>query len=135
MRTRPLKVRSRIAAVLFGCTLLAACATTTRDPAQVQDRGRNADLLQQRQQRTGDAYRRLEQIRFELKLAQQDWMNADEAYRAAQKNADDLKQQADKAHQELVAAQAREAQARAAYEQAMQAVDELYRPGAAPEKR
>ncbi|HSQ03616.1 MAG TPA: hypothetical protein VLN59_06265 [Burkholderiales bacterium] len=135
MRIRPLKFYSRIAPVVFGCLLLAACATPARDPAQVQDVGRNADVLQQRQERTGVAYRRLEQVRFELKLAQQDAMNADAAYRAAQKNADELKQQADKAQQALVVAQKREAEARAAYEQAMQGVDEIYRKGAATEKR
>jgi chromosome segregation ATPase len=115
--------------------LLAACAAPARDPAKVQDVGRNADALEQRQQRTGAAYRELEQVRFELKLAQQDWMNADAAYRAAQNTANELKQQADKAHQALVAAQAREAQARAAYDQAMRGVDELYRSGTAAEKR
>jgi hypothetical protein len=119
---------------MFSCALLTACATRPSEPAQVEDLGRSANVLEQRQQRTGAAYRRLEQTRYELKLAEQDWLNADEASRAAQKTADTLKQQADQAHQAFLAAQAKEAQARTDYEKAMQAVDELFGSGAANAK-
>lgn len=123
-----------VAPILFGA-MLAACSTVARDPAQVHDAGRQASTLELRQQQTGTAYRQLEQVRFDLKLAEQDWLNANAAYQRAQKSADELKQQANAAHQALLAAQAREAQARAAYEQAMKAVDEAYQSGTASEKR
>lgn len=114
--------------------MLTACSTVARDPAQVHDAGRHASALELRQQQTGVAYRQLEQVRYELKFAEQDWLNANAAYQAAQKSADELKQQANAAHQALLAAQAREAQARAAYEQAIKAVDEAYRSGTTNDK-
>ncbi len=106
-----------------------------RDSAHVQDASRPASALELRQQDTGVAYRRLQQVRYELRFAEQDWLNANAAYQAAQKSTDELKKQAEAAQKAYAAAQAKEAQARAAYEQAIQAVDEAYRSGAASEKR
>lgn len=77
------------------------------------------------QQRAGMAYRQLEQARYEAKLAGQEHLNAEDAYRAARDRADELKRQAEAAKKALDAAKAKEAAARKAYENALNAVDQL----------
>lgn len=79
------------------------------------------------QQRAGVAYRQLEQARYEAKLAEQEHLNAEDAYRAARERADELKRQAEAAKKALDVAKTKEAAARKAYENALNAVEQLQR--------
>jgi septal ring factor EnvC (AmiA/AmiB activator) len=109
------------------CVLAAAAAAQAQKPAPVEDaRGGEAALLQG-QHRAGIAYRELQQARYESKLAEQDVLNAEEAWRAAQKHADELRRQLDVARKALQTARSREAAARAAYDKEVDAIDRLQR--------
>ena len=97
-------------------------------PAPVEDAARPQDPAAQRgQYRAGQAYRELQQAQYEAKLAGQDVLNAEEAYRRAQTQAEELKRQLEAARKALAAAQAKEAAARQAYEKEVNAVDEQHR--------
>ncbi len=75
--------------------------------------------LEQRQRQTGAAYSRLQQVRYEKKLAEQDYLNAKAAY-------DRTKRELDGASTAYAAAQAREKAAEQEYERGMRSVDEIY---------
>jgi len=101
--------------------LLAASAALAQAP--VQDLTSREQAIQRTQQRTGAAYRELQQAQYEAKLAEQDLLNAQEAHRASQQRTEELKRQLDAAQKALDAARAKEAQARKRYDEALGAVD------------
>lgn len=106
--------------------LLLAClavATVAQAQAPVEDLTSREQAIQRSQQKTGAAYRDLQQAQFEAKLAEQDFLNAQEAQRAAQKQADEMKRQLDAAKKALDAARSKEAQARKRYDEALGGVD------------
>ena len=65
------------------------------------------------------------QAQYETRLAGRDCLNAEDANRAAQKRAEELRRQAEAAKKALDAAKVMEAAARKAYENALNAVDRL----------
>jgi chromosome segregation ATPase len=103
--------------------LLAAAAAAQ---APVQDVTPRGDAIQRSQIATSEAYRQLQQAQHEAKLAEQDFVNGQDAFRAAQKQADELKRQMDAARKALDTARAREAQARKRYDGALQDVDRAF---------
>jgi len=111
---------------------MAGCALRAQEQTQVQSAQVPVGTLEQRQRQTGAAYRRLQQVRYEKRLAEQDLLNAQAAHESAQKNADELKRQADAARKAYAAAQAREKETEQAYESGIRSVDELYRSGTKP---
>lgn len=92
--------------------------------APVEDAPQRQDAVLQGQQKTGVAYRELQRAEYTSKLAEQDFLNADAAYKAAQKQATDLQHQAQSAKKNLDEAKAKEARARQAYQRATNAVSE-----------
>lgn len=111
--------------IFLACMSFAAEA---QKPVPVEEPGQNQETAIQRgQYRTGQAYRELQQAQYEAKLAGQDVLNTEEAYRAAQKRADDLKRQVDAAKKALAAAKIRENAARQRYDREVNAVDALQR--------
>ena len=104
--------------------LLFAVASAAQAP--VEDLTSREQAIQRSQQKTGAAYRDLQQAQFEAKLAGQDFLNAQEAQRAAQKQADQMKRQLDAAKKALDAARSKEAQARKRYDEALGGVDSAF---------
>jgi ABC-type lipopolysaccharide export system ATPase subunit len=105
----------------------AAALGQAQKPAPVEDvRGKDSALLQG-QQRAGIAYRQMQQAQYDRKLAEQDNLNAQSAYRTAQQRADELKRQAETAKQALDAAKTKESAARSAYDKEVNAVDQIHR--------
>lgn len=113
--------------IIFSACMMSAAWADAAPPVPVEDLSARQDALLPAQQRAGFANRQLEQARYETKLAEQDYLNAENAHRAAQKRADEFKRQAETAKRALNAAQAKEAAARKAYENALNAVDQLQR--------
>lgn len=116
----------------YGLTILLACVASgavaqTQKPAPVEDVSGREGAVLQNQQRAGIAYRQLQQAQYETKLAEQDYLNAEDARRAAQKRADELRREAETAKKAFDAAKAKEAAARVAYEKEVNAVDRLQR--------
>jgi biopolymer transport protein ExbB/TolQ len=107
---------------------LAFCAAVTVAQAQapVEDRSSLEQAVQRSQLKSGNAYRDLQQARHEAKLAEQDFLNAQETYRAARKHADEAKRKLDAASKGLGAARAREARARKTYDAALGGVDKAF---------
>ena len=104
--------------------LLAAFAASAQVP--VEDRTSREQAIQHSQQRTGAAYRELQQAQFEAKLAEQDFLNAQETSRAAQRHADEMKRQLDAARTALDAARQKEAQARKRYDETLSGVGQAF---------
>jgi len=116
-----------LATLIFSCCLGAAAAAQAQKPVPVGEiRGKDSALIQG-QQRAEFAYQQLQQAQYDRKLAEQDYVNTQDAYRSAQQRADDLKRQADATKKALDAAKIREAAARKAYEKELDAVDRLPR--------
>jgi len=116
----------------YGLIILLACMASgalaqARKPAPVEDISGQEGPLLQGQQRAGIAYRELQQAQYETGLAEQDSLNAEDASRAAQKRADEFRRQAETAKKTFEAAKVKEAAARKAYENALNAVDRLQR--------
>lgn len=116
----------------YGLTILLACVASgavaqTQKPAPVEDVSGREGVVLQSQQRAGMAYRQLQQAQYETKLAEQDYLNAEDARRAAQKRADELRREAETAKKAFDVAKAKEAAARVAYEKEVNAVDRLQR--------
>ena len=111
----------------FSFTLMCAWAgavsaqTPGRKSVPVEDRGHPAGATQLQQQRTGTAFRALEQARHDAKLAEQEYVNADDAYRAAQKRADTLNNELSKLKKTRDAAKEKETASAKAYESALNA--------------
>jgi hypothetical protein len=60
-----------------------------------EDRTSREQSIQRGQLKSGEAYRDLQQAQYESKLAEQDFLNAQDAQKAAQKQADESKRQLD----------------------------------------
>ena len=93
--------------------------------AQAQQSGGDA-VLQGRQQKAGAAFRELQQAQYEAKLAEQDFLNAQDAHGAAQKLVEERKRQLDAAKKTLDAGQAKVTRARKAYDDALTAVEQAF---------
>jgi hypothetical protein len=108
--------------------LLAGLAVALMAQAQapVEDLTSREQAIQRSQQNTGAAFRDLQQAQYESRLAEQDFLNAQEAQIAAQKQADEMKRQLDAAKKALDAAKAKEAQARKRYDEALGGVDKAF---------
>lgn len=104
--------------------LLFAAAVAAQAP--VEDLASREQAIQRSQQRTGAAYRDLQQARYEAKLAEQEVLNAQDAQQAAQQQADERKKQLDAAKKALDAARAKEAQAKKRYDDALGSVDSAF---------
>lgn len=109
------------AGVLWACLVGAAGAQ-----APVEDLTNREQAIQRSQARTGAAYRDLQQAKYESKLAEQDFLNAQDAEKAARKQADDAKQQLDAAKRTLDAARSKEMQAQKRYDDALGGVDRAF---------
>lgn len=113
--------------ILLAWAASGAVAHAQKPAAPVEElSGREGRVLQS-QQRAGMAYRQLQQAQYETKLAEQDYLNAEDARRLAQKRADELRREAETAKKAFDAVKAKEAAARAAYEKEVNAVDRLHR--------
>lgn len=113
-------------------TAVAFPGRAQQKPAAVQDASsRKEEALQSGQYRAGQAYRELQDARYRTKLAEQEVLNAEEAYRQAQQQSAELKRRLDEAKKALAAARAEEARAQRRYERELEAVDKAYR-GAKP---
>jgi len=99
---------------------------TVQAQAPVEDLTSREQAIQRSQQKTGAAFRDLQQAQFEAKLAEQDFLNAQEAQAAAQKQADEMKRQLDAAKKALDAARSKVAQARKRYDEALGGVDSAF---------
>jgi len=111
-------------AVIGLVLLLSAGAAAAQAP--VQDRASREQAIQSGQLRAGMAYNDMQQAQHEAKLAEQDFLNAQETQRAAQKYAEEMKRQLDGAKNALDAARQKEAQARKRYDAALDAVDKAF---------
>jgi hypothetical protein len=122
--------RSAMRKELVGLVLLVtAGAAAAQAPAR--DAIEREQALSSAQQRAGAAYQEMQQARQNAIRAEGDFLNAQEADRAAQKQAAETKQQLDAARQALDAAKARDAKARKAYDDALDAVDRARKAPAA----
>ncbi|MDP2240211.1 MAG: hypothetical protein Q8K18_08615 [Burkholderiales bacterium] len=110
--------------VLLSCVSGAAVAQAQK-PAPVEDLSSRESVLLQGQQRAGIAYRELQQAQHDAKFAEQDYLNYQDAHRAAQKRADELSRQLNAAKKTLDAARAKETAARQRYEKEVNAVGQL----------
>lgn len=106
------------------CWAAAIAAAQAQVPVEEAAR-QNEVELQRGQYRAGHAYRELQQRRHEARLAEQDAVNTEDAYRRAQQQADALKQQLDAARKALASARAKESAARERYEREVEAVNRL----------
>lgn len=112
--------------------LVVAAAIATGAFAQ-PPAGDRSVAVQQAQMRASAAYRELREAQYELKLADQDYINTQDAYRAAQKPAADIKRELDEMKKALDAAKVKEARARKAYESALDDVEKAW--GRPPKNR
>ena len=114
--------RSAMRKAVIGLVLLVTAGAAA---AQAPARGgiEREQTLSSAQQRAGAAYQEMQQARHHATRAEQDFLNAQEADRVAQKQAAETRQQLDSAKQALDAARARDAKARKAYDDALDAVD------------
>ena len=104
--------------------LLAVPAAGAQAP--VEDLTSREQAIQLGQQKAGAAFRELQQAQYEAKLAEQDYLNAEEANRAAQKQAGERKRELEAAKKALDAARAKEARARKTYDEALGGVDKAW---------
>ena len=111
---------------LFGSVLCACLATVAAAQAPVEDLTSREQSIQRSQQKTGAAYRELQQAQYDAKLAEQDFLNAQDAQNAAQKRAEEMKGQLDAAKKALDAAKSKEALARKRYDEALGGVDRAF---------
>ena len=88
--------------------------------------GDRSGAVQRAQMRASAAYRELGEAQYELKLAEQDYVNTRDAYRAAPPPAEDIKRELDKTKKARDAARRREARARKAYEAALDEVEKAW---------
>ena len=116
-------IRKLARVVALGC---AAVTLTVQAQAPIEDRSSREQAIQRSQLKADAAYREVQQAQYETKLAEQDVLNAQDAHRAAQKNADNLKRQLDAATKVLAAAKEKQARARKTYDEALGAVDQAF---------
>jgi len=110
--------------VLISCASAAAVAQAQK-PAPVEDLSSKEGVLLRGQQRAGMAYREMQQAQHEAKFAEQDYLNLQDAYQAAQKQADGLRSQFESAKKTLDAARVKETAARQRYEKEVNAVGQV----------
>lgn len=127
--------RTAACAVLLAACAAGGCALRAQEHSEVQSARVPGATLEQRQRRTGVAYRSLQQVRYERQLAEQDYVNAKAAYDRARLAAEELKRETDIAGKAYAAAQARERAAEQEYERGMRSVDEIYGSGAKNDPR
>ena len=111
---------------LLGGALCCCLAIVAAAQAPVEDLTSREQAIQRSQQKTGTAYRDLQQAQYETKLAEQDFLNAQDAQKAAQQHADEMKRQLDAAKKALDAARSKEALVRKRYEEALGGVDRAF---------
>lgn len=121
--------RSAMRNGVIGLVLLATAGAAAAQ-APVRDFERE-QAISSAQQRAGAAYQEMQQAQYDAVRAEQDFLNAQDADRAAQKQAAETKQQLNSAKQALDAARARDAKARKAYDDALDAVDRARKAPAA----
>jgi chromosome segregation ATPase len=85
------------------------------------------ETVQQKQRQAGAAFSELQKAQHEARLAEQDFLNAQDADTAARKAADERRQQLEAARKTLSAAQAKVAQARQRYDEAVSGVDKVFK--------
>lgn len=107
--------------VLLLCVSGVAAAQAQKS-APVEDLSSRESVLLQGQQRAGIAYRELQQAQHDAKFAEQDYLNMQDAYQAAQKRADELSRQAESAKKIRDTARAKEVAARLRYEKEVNAI-------------
>lgn len=122
-------MRRSITLLLAGAAFAAAAQQTV----PVEELGPQREQAVQRGQfQAGQAYRDWQNAQHDARLAEQDVLNLEDAYRRFSAEAAEVKRRLDAAKKALAAAQAKAAQRREAYEQAVRAVDSAR--GAAPAK-
>lgn len=126
MRVRNFYARISCRLALFAGALCASLSGIAGAQAPTEDLTSREQAIQRSQVKTGAAYRELQQARYESKLAEQDFLNAQDAQRAAQKQADQTKRQLDAAKKSLDAARSKEALAQKRYEEALGGVDRAF---------
>lgn len=114
-------MRSSVAGSILLLVVTVAEAQAPADEARTRE-----TAIQQKQQQAGAAFRRLEQVQHEARLAEQDFVSARDAHGAAQKQADERRQQLEAAKKALDAARSRVESARKVYEQALTGVDQVF---------
>jgi chromosome segregation ATPase len=107
---------------VIGLVLLAAAGAAWAQ-APARETIQREQALSGAQLRAGAAYQEMQEARQNAIRAEADLLNAQDANRVAQKQAAETKQQLDAARQALDAAKARDAKARKAYDDALDAVD------------
>lgn len=113
--------------VLAACAA-GGCALRSQPQSEVQSAHVPGATLEMRQQQTGAAYRTLQQVRYEKRLAEQDYLNAKAAHERATR-------ELDAASKAYAAAQTREKAAEADYERGLRSVDEISGAKAEPRAR
>ena len=117
-------MRSRIEKTLAAAALMTmTCIAGAQAPAIGP--GSAEDAVLQKQRQAGAAYRELQQAQYEAKLAEQDVLNLQDA--VAQQPSEERKRQLETAKKAHAAAQAKMAQARKRYDDAVTAVDQAVR--------
>ena len=115
---------------LIGTLLILLCTFVTVVRAAVPVEQLNTDrekAVVSSQHRAGQAYREWEEARYQRKLAEQDAMNAEEAYRQADSDKGERKRELDAAQKARTAARAKEEAARKTYDKAVLDVDRARR--------
>jgi hypothetical protein len=116
--------------ILWLLLFLSACSGGAGAPARAPDGDLGSErekALIRGQHRAGEASRAWEEARFQLKLAEQDVLNAEDAHRQAGADKAERKQQLDAAKKALAVARSKEAAARQAYDKAVLDVDRARR--------
>ena len=119
-------LRGAACRLVAGALCWGLCLAGAQGQAPVEDLSSRDQAVQRSQLKTGAAYRELQQAQHDAKLAEQDFLNAQEAHHAARKQADEMKKQLDAASKERALAKAREARARKAYDAALGGVDKAF---------
>ena len=114
------KIERGLAAALL---MVTACLAGAQTPAIGP--GSAEDAVLQKQRQTSAAYRELERAQYEAKLAEQEFLNAQDA--VAQQPSEERKRQLETARKGLAAAQTKVSQARKRYDDAVSGVDQAFR--------
>lgn len=100
-------------------------------PAPVQEGSAQESSVAHYQRRATAARNEWQKAEYEAKLAEQDWLNAEAAYKREQQQIGELKASMDKAAAAREAARKKVADKRAEYDNAVNAVDQAMRKPAA----
>ena len=115
--------------LLIACLLAGtALAAVAQQSVPVEELGREREQAVQRGQiQAGGAYRDWQNALHDVRLTEQDVLNLEEAHRRSSAETVELKRRLDAAKKLHAAAQARAAERRQVYEQAVKAVDSARR--------